>query len=234
MEETISLKDIYNTLRRRLMLLILVPIIAVVLAGLVSYLVLTPIYQSSTQILVNQTQQDQSFSQNDIRTNVELINTYTVIIKSPTILDKVIAEANLTESFNDLNNKISVSSENNSQVMNIRVEHERPEVAAQIANTIATVFQREIVEIMSVDNVSILSSAQVSDSPSPIKPNPTLNMAIAFVVGLMTAVGIAFLLEFLDTTIKSEEDIESLLELPILGAIPDMNKEIKRDLKKSS
>ncbi|WP_368503146.1 YveK family protein [Alkalihalophilus sp. As8PL] len=234
MEETISLKDIYNTLRRRLMLLILVPVIAVVLAGLVSYLVLTPIYQSSTQILVNQTQQDQSFSQNDIRTNVELINTYTVIIKSPTILDKVIAEANLTESFSDLNNKISVSSENNSQVMNIRVEHERPEVAAQIANTIATVFQREIVEIMSVDNVSILSSAQVSDSPSPIKPNPTLNMAIAFVVGLMTAVGIAFLLEFLDTTIKSEEDIESLLELPILGAIPDMNKEIKRDLKKSS
>jgi capsular polysaccharide biosynthesis protein len=226
MEETISLKEIFQTLRKRLWLLVILPVLAVMVAGTISYLLLTPIYQSSTQLLVNETSNGQDFSSNDIRTNVELINTYNVIIKSPAILDKVIEEVNLTESFNQLNNKVSVSSQNNSQVVNITVEHERPELAAQIANTIATVFQREIVSIMNVNNVSILSEAQLSDNPSPMKPNPTLNMAIAFVVGLMAAVGIAFLLEFLDTTIKTEEDIEKLLELPILGAVPNMDKEV--------
>ncbi|WP_227938616.1 YveK family protein [Alkalihalobacillus deserti] len=222
MEETISLKDIFQTLKRRLKLIVLIPIIAVLVSALVSYFLLTPIYQSSTQILVNQAKQDQAFNQADIRTNIELINTYNVIIKSPIILEKVIKEANLTESVSELNSKLSVASQNNSQVVNITVEHEQPAIAAKIANTVASVFQREIVSIMNVDNVSVLSQAQVSDSPSPIKPNPTLNMAIAFVVGLMTAVGLAFLLEYLDTTMKTEKDIEDILELPILGVVATM------------
>lgn len=224
MEETISLKDIFQTLKRRLKLIVIVPIIAVLISALISYFLLTPIYQSSTQILVNQSQQQQGqLNQSDIRTNIELINTYNVIIKSPIILDKVIEEANLTDTYEQLNSKVRVASENNSQIVNITVEHEQPSTAAHIANTIATVFQREIATIMNVDNVSILSVAQVGDSPSPIKPNPTLNMAIAFVVGLMTAIGIAFLLEYLDTTVKTENDIEHLIELPILGVIPRMD-----------
>jgi capsular polysaccharide biosynthesis protein len=220
MEETISLKDIFLTLKRRMKLIIIIPVIAILVSALVSYFLLTPIYQSSTQILVNQTQENQAYTQNDIRTNIELINTYNVIIKSPIILEKVIEEANLTETFSSLNNKVSVGSQNNSQVVNITVEHENPAQAANIANTIATVFEREIVNIMNVDNVSVLSPAQLSDSPSPIKPNPILNMAIAFVVGLMAAVGLAFLLEYLDTTMKTEKDIEDVLDIPILGVIP--------------
>lgn len=223
MEETISLKEIFQTLRKHLRLITIIPILAVVVSALVSYLLLTPIYQSSTQILVNQAQTDQAFSQADIRTNIELINTYNEIIKSPIILDKVIDEANLDESFSALNGLVSVGSQNNSQVVTITVEHESPATAATIANTIATVFQREVVTIMKVDNVSILSEAKISENPSPIKPNPTLNMAIAFVVGLMAAVGLAFLLEYLDTTMKTEQDIEKLLELPVLGVIPRMD-----------
>lgn len=232
MEETISLKDIFLTLKRRLKLIVMIPTIAVLVSALVSYFLLTPIYQSSTQILVNQAKQDQAFSQTDIRTNIELINTYNVIIKSPIILEKVIEEANLTETVSELNNKVSVASQNNSQVVNITVEHEHPIIAANIANTLAEVFQREIVSIMNVDNVSILSNAEVSDSPSPIKPNPTLNMAIAFVVGLMAAVGLAFLLEYLDTTMKTEKDIEDILELPILGVIATMDDTISKKAKR--
>ncbi|ARK32466.1 YveK family protein [Halalkalibacter krulwichiae] len=220
MEETISLQDIFRTLRRRLKLIIIIPIIAVLISALVSFYLLTPIYQSSTQILVNQaSSNDQFYSSNEIRTNIELINTYNVIIKSPIILEKVIEEANLTESVSQLNSKVTVGSQNNSQVVNITVEHEQPATAAHIANTIATVFQREIADIMNVDNVSILSPAQVSESPSPVKPNPNLNMAIAFVVGLMAAIGLAFLLEYLDTTMKTEKDIEDVLDLPVLGVI---------------
>ncbi|GAE31341.1 YveK family protein [Alkalihalobacillus hemicellulosilyticus] len=191
MEETISLKDIMLTIKKHLRLIILIPIVAVVVSALASYLLLTPIFQSSTQILVNQTNGDQQISQNEIRTNIEIINTYTEIIREPIILDKVIEEASLTESVSQLRGMISVSPQNNSQVVRISVDHEQPAQAALIANTVAEVFQREIVEIMNIDNVHILSYAEVGDSPSPVAPNPTLNMAIAFVVGLMAAVGVA-------------------------------------------
>ncbi|WP_209121746.1 YveK family protein [Alkalihalobacillus sp. BA299] len=224
MEETISLKELFTTLRKRVKLLIILPLIAVVVSGLISYLFLTPIYQSSTQILVNQSKTDmQSLNSGDIRTNIELINTYNVIIKSPAILELVIAELNLNTSVGELNSRISVGSERNSQVAAITVQHEDPALAANIANTIASVFQREIVTIMNVDNVSILSQAQISENPSPIKPNPTLNMAIAFVVGLMAAVGLAFLFEYLDTTVKTEQDIERLLGLPVIGVVSQMD-----------
>lgn len=73
---------------------------------------------------------------------------------------------------------------------------------------------------MNVDNVSILSEARLAENPAPIKPNPKLNMAIAFVVGLMTAVGLAFLLEFLDNTIKTEKDVENYLGIAVIGVIP--------------
>ena len=72
---------------------------------------------------------------------------------------------------------------------------------------------------MNVDNVSILSKADFEGTPSPVNPNPVLNMAIAFVVGLMVGVGLAFLLEYLDNTIKTEEDIEKVLGVPVLGTI---------------
>ncbi|GAA3319054.1 hypothetical protein GCM10020331_024360 [Ectobacillus funiculus] len=69
---------------------------------------------------------------------------------------------------------------------------------------------------MSVDNVSILSIAEVAKEQSPIKPQPMLNIAIAFVVGLMVSVGLAFLLEYLDNTIKREQDIEKFLSYQFL------------------
>jgi capsular polysaccharide biosynthesis protein len=70
-----------------------------------------------------------------------------------------------------------------------------------------------------VDNVTILAPAEVPNNLSPVKPKPILNIAIAFVVGLMAGVGLAFLLEYLDNTIKTEQDIENYLELPVLGVI---------------
>jgi capsular polysaccharide biosynthesis protein len=223
MEETISLKEIFATIKKRMWMIVLITAIATGLSGIISYFFMTPIYQSSTQILIQSESKEQTFDVNQVRTNLELINTYSVIIKSPTILEKVVDRLDLDQTADGVRQNLTVSSEQNSQVVNIAVDNSDPAKAVQIANGIAQVFQTEIVDIMSVDNVSILSQAELSDNPSPVKPNPLLNMAIAFVVGLMTGVGVAFLLEYLDNTIKTEHDIEQLLELPVLGAITEID-----------
>ncbi|MCD7034594.1 Wzz/FepE/Etk N-terminal domain-containing protein [Metabacillus sp. GX 13764] len=220
MEETISLKELFQTLKKRLSLIILITALATATSGIVSYFFLTPVYEASTQILVNQSKNDQQmYEYNQVQTNVQLINTYSVIIKSAPILGKVKEQLKLPETLKTLTDKITVASEKESQIFSVTVEDESPARATKIANTIATVFQSEIKNLMNVDNVSILSPVDVADSQAPVKPRPALNMAIAFVVGLMAAVGLAFLLEYLDNTIKNEQDIERLLELPVLGSI---------------
>jgi capsular polysaccharide biosynthesis protein len=224
--EEISLMEIFQTLKKRIWLIISITSIAAIASAIISFFVLTPIYQSSTQILVNQANNEQAkYNVSDIQTNIQLINTYNVIIKSPAIIDKVIEELKIDRSYGQLNGQISVASQNDSQVVSITVEDSDPELAANIANTTATVFQREIVKIMNVNNVSILAKAVVGDNPSPIKPQPMLNIAIAIVVGLMIGVGIAFLLEYLDNTIKSEQDIGRILDIPVLGTVTVINLE---------
>ena len=220
MEETISLRELFETLRKRLWLIVLITALAAIVSGVVSYFVLTPIYQASTQILVNQAKSEQQlYNYNEVQTNLQLVNTYSVIIKSPAILEKVKEELNLDRTVDELNGQIQVTSEKDSQVFSVTVQDPDPAMAAKIANKTADVFKNEIVKIMNIDNVTILSKAEVKENQTPVKPKPLLNMAIAFVVGLMAGVGLAFLLEYLDNTIKTETDVEKHLGLPVLGAV---------------
>ncbi|RVT63852.1 YveK family protein [Niallia taxi] len=220
MEETISIKELFQTLRKRILLIISVTLIAMIVSGVISYFVLTPEYKSSTQILVNQSKEDQSvYNYNEVQTNVQLISTYSVILKSAAILNEVKKELNLDISVSELNNNISVESTQNSQIMTVSVIDTDPVNALKIANMVAEVFEKEIKEIMNVDNVTILPLANDQENKSPISPNPPLNIAIAAVIGLFLGVAIALLLEYLDNTVKTEQDIEKLLGIPVLGAI---------------
>lgn len=227
MEETISLKEIFEVIKKRLWLIIALIVSAALIAAIVSYFILTPTYESESQFVVNQEQQDPSaqFNASDIQTNVELIKTYEVIIKSPAILDPIIEELNLPYSISTLENKISVSSAEQSQVVTITVTDPDPALAADIANTTVQIFQQEIPEILNVDNVKVLSEAKLAADPSPVAPNPKLNIAIAIVLGGMIGVGIAFLLEYLDTTITTETELENHLDLPILGTVTTISDE---------
>ncbi|MDP4551654.1 Wzz/FepE/Etk N-terminal domain-containing protein [Alkalihalobacillus macyae] len=220
MEETISLKEIFEVLKKRLALILLITLLATATSGVVSYFFLTPIYETSTQILVNKNKSSEnSIDQNQINTDVALINTYSVLIKSPLILDEVKKELDLNLSTGAINNKISVSNAQNSQVVLISVKDPDPQLAVDIANTTTSVFEKQVKILYNTDNVRILSKAGFEGTPAPVNPNPVLNMAIALVVGLMVGVGLAFLLEYLDNTIKNEEDIEKVLGLPVLGTI---------------
>ncbi|MFD1064417.1 YveK family protein [Oceanobacillus locisalsi] len=226
MEETISLKEIAEVIKKRFVLILTFILGAALIAAVVSYFILTPQYENSSQFIVNQTQQEEDagqFTEQDLRTNVEIINTYNVIISSPAILDPVINELGLDLTTEQLSDKITVSSEEDSQVVTVTATDEDPVQAVNIANTTVEIFQEEIPSIMNVDNVAILTEAELAENPSPVSPNPILNIAIGIVLGAMAGVGLAFLLEYLDNTIKTEQDITKQFDVPVLGVISHMD-----------
>lgn len=235
MEETISLKEIFEVLKKRIWMIISLALGAAILSAIITFFVLTPSYEASTQFIVNQSQsqsQDAAYDINDIRTNVELINTYNIIIKSPRILNEVSDELGLNMTADQLAGKIQVGNEQESQVVNVTATDTNPQRSVDIANTVVSVFKGEVPQLMNgVDNINVLSEAELGADPTPVSPNPPLNIAIALIVGLMVGVGLAFLLEYLDNTIKSETDIEDSLNLPVLGVVSTITSDdiVKKD-----
>jgi len=225
MEDTFSLLEIFQIIRKKILLIFSITLLIAVISGVISYYYLTPIYESSTQLLISQDSNEQLTEERDIETDLQLINTYSVIIKSPVILDVVIEDLSLEKmTAQTLNKKIVVSSEGDSQVLTITVQDPDPSIARDIANTTADIFQRKIVNLMNINNVTILAKATASDGQEPVKPQPLLNLAISIVIGIMFSIGLVFILEYLDNTITSEQDIEKLLSLPVIGSISSMEK----------
>lgn len=234
MEETISLKELFETLKKRILMIISITVLVVAISATFSYFFITPKYQTSTQVLVSQAAtgsiSSMLSSANPFDSDSKYIDTYNVILKSPYILEQVIEEIGLERSHNELNRQISVSQEGKSQVVTIRVEDTNPVLAVEIANVTAEVFRREIQTLLRIDNIHILSPAELKENPTPISPKPTLNMAIAFVIGLMVSVGLAFLMDFLNNTIVDEDDIEKKLGIPVLGVIPVIDQHSGQDI----
>lgn len=234
MESTFNIKEFLKALRKRLPLIIMVTLLFVALSGVVSYTMMQPVYKASTQILVNQNNTAaQPFNTQNIDANIQLISTYNVIIKSPIILAAVIEELGLNETTTELDKRITVSNIENSQVVTLDVEDTSIEKAVLIANTTASVFQAEIKNLMKVDNVNILAQAVVPIEPEPVKPDPLFNMGVGAIIGFMLGTGLAILLDQMNTTVRTEEDIEAIVGLHVLGIVSrtDNSKEERRTIK---
>lgn len=218
----LELKDYVKILRKRLWILITLVILATSATGVVSYYFMDPVYEASTKLIVNNSNDiAQRLDLNSVNLDLRLIDTYKQIIKTTAITGKVAEKhPEFGISGEEMIKRINVSSVNNTQVLTLAVKDANYNKAVEIVNAVANVFMEEIPKIMTVNNVSILEPARHLDNPSPVQPNPKLNIAISFVVALMVGVGIAFLLEYLDDTIKTEQDIRQYLEVPVLALIP--------------
>ena len=231
-EEEISLVELFGILKKRMGWIINATLLGLFLAAVFTFFIATPTYSSTTQLLVNRTQATEVIQRSDIDTNVQLINTYKDILRGPVILDPVREELNITDSHGSLRDKITITSENNSQVFSIQVTDDNPYNAAIIANTVATVFQENLDDIMNVDNVTIISEAE--PNVIPVSPNNILNLAIGLVLGAMIGIGIVFLLEFLDNTVKDDKFITDDLGWVSLGRVSEMTSdELKTDTRQA-
>ena len=230
-EQTISLQELLQVLKKRLFLIITITLAAVAISAAVSYFVLTPVYEVKTTMMAygaDKKLESDSNSLTEIQTNLKLINTYNDLIKSDKILEKVLNELELDMTMGQLAGKINVSNNKESHVIYISVKDTDPYRAAEIANMTAQIFEKEIQQEMNA-SIKQWSRAKVSENQAPVEPKPLLNIAIAAVIGLMLGVGLAFLLEFLDNTIKTEQDIENTLELPVIGVIMDITDFVKEN-----
>ncbi|MFP7479741.1 YveK family protein [Terribacillus saccharophilus] len=223
MEETISLKEIFTLLKKRVVMILSLIISFAAIAFIVSYFLITPTYTAKASVVVNQEENvDVSALNTAIQSNISLINTYKIVMTSPVILDEVAKEMNLTLSSTQIAEKLEVTSEADTQIITVTATDTSQAKAAELANTTVDVFQNEIPELMNLENVKPLSLAEKVDNPSPASPNILLNTAIAMVLGAMVGIGLAFLLEYLDNTVKTETDIEKKIGIPVIGSISHM------------
>lgn len=222
MEEEISLSELFSTLKKRLSMIISLGLIGLIIAAAFTFFIATPQYNATTQILVNRTTESaEGIQLNDINTNVQMINTYKDIIKGPVILNEVKSKLGTDLTTNELSGKIEITTQESSQVFSLTVTDESPYEAAEIANAVADTFQNEIGNIMNVENVKIISEAV--PNTKQIAPNNLLNLVIGLLVGLMLGVGIAFLLEFMDKTVRDERFITETLGWSVLGSVSEMS-----------
>ncbi|MCS8563936.1 Wzz/FepE/Etk N-terminal domain-containing protein [Pediococcus pentosaceus] len=233
--QQISIGQVLSILRKHIGLIFASTFIVTLLAAFMTFFVMTPKYSATTQILVNRKLSDNmaGAQYQQAQADVQMISTYKDIITSPTVLKavntKLEGQPGYEGDVDGLKASLAVNSQQNSQVFSITAKSTDPNTAAKMANEIATTFKAKVVKIMSINNVSIVSKATADDKP--VSPRTKLNIAVGLVIGLILGIGFAFLREFSDRTVTSEEFLTDELGLKGLGIISEINeKDIRRKI----
>lgn len=215
-EDVIDLRELLFIIRKHIKSIIIIPVIFAIIGACVSIFLIKPTYESTTTLMVNKDKlAQQGLTMEDINFGRQIIYTYAEIAKSNAVMDKVKSDLNIEEN-KKLN--VSVSPLKDTQILNIKVVSKDPVFAQEVADSVAKNFSHEIVRIAKVDNVQIVDKAQVPEKP--IKPNKVLNTIVSGMLGLFLVVGIVFVREMMDNTIKSDKDVQKYLELNVIGMIP--------------
>ncbi|MEJ7518916.1 YveK family protein [Staphylococcus saprophyticus] len=217
MENSVNLIKIWKIIKRNFNLIIILPIVGLIIGLLCSLILVQPMFQASTQVIVNEKESDSAMQAQQVQSNIQLVNTYAEIATSPRMLEEVSKELDNKYSTKELSSMISATSETESQILNIAVESPNKNDSEKIANVFSKVFSDETPKIMNIDNVSILSKAD--DTATQTEPKMLVNALLGIVIGLMAAAVVIVLREIFDTRIKNEQDVQDELDIPVLGSI---------------
>lgn len=220
----VDLRDLLMVLKKGLPILVLIPLLCMIIAGYVSLYHLAPFYRASTTLIVSKiyTFDDKQYIHyEDLLIANQLVSTYSQIAKSRSVCEQVTAINGLDMTPESFSAKITVQAIKDTQLISLSITDTDPVVAARLANQTAVVFMEKAKEIMHFNNVKIVDAATVPETP--VGPSVKRNIILAGVMGLFTAFLVIFARQFLKQTFESSEEVEQLLEMPVLASIPGIN-----------
>lgn len=217
--EVIDLTEILSAVRQHLLELIFVTLVAALVGFTASKFLMNPKYDSSALMIVN-TRQDvnANVTSDQINSATKLVSTYSIIIKSDTVLQQVIDNLGLNLTYAKLNKRVTVAAVDDTQVMKITVQSDSPEWARQVCEQIITVAPDVIKEAVEAGSVKVISNPSLATEP--VSPNIKMNTMLAAAVGFVLVIGIIVLQVLLDNKINTEEDVTKYLDMTVLGVIP--------------
>ena len=220
-EEVIDLREYFSIIKKKWYIMAILCVICVAISSVYSFFIAKPVYQAETTLIVKteKTEGTNSLSNDQVMVSQKLALTYGEIIKSRKVLDEVIKNLDLKESYGSLSSKISVSTVTDTQIIKVSVKDTDNDNAAKIANEIPAVFTEEAIRIADANGVEVIDKAQVPTNP--VAPNKKMNILIAGVLGIMVGLFSIFLMEFLNNKMRTPQDIDRTLGLPLLGVIPE-------------
>lgn len=221
-EQELDLLEVWKVFKKRKWLIIYTTVLCTVIVAAISSLIITPVYEAVTRIVIVKDSAkifyEDRYTESDVMMYQKLVKTYVEIAKSDSVIDQT-ANSFSQYSADKIKKSLNAVSKDDTQILELSVKNSNPELAANIANTYADNFIKESNDVLPAGQLSILDKAKVPEKP--VSPQNFLNTAIAFFMGLMVSIGIAFLLECSDTTITTEDQIEKKLNIPVLGVITD-------------
>lgn len=220
--DELNLKQLFNIFWIRRVQIMLIILTFIVLGVIYTLNFVTPKYTSSTTLLLASLNQNGNSSTtitaSDINVNSKLLPTYSKLIKTESVIEQVISNLNINVSGDAIKNNVTVTSESNTDLINISVSNENPDTAAKIANEMAKVFSEKIKEIYKINNIQVIDEAKVERVASNLNHKRDIIM-FAF-IGVVIAAVYVLIANMLDTTIKTAEDVEKMFKIPVLAAIP--------------
>ena len=221
-EQVISISEIFEAIKRRWIIIVAITLTATIISGIISFFVIDPVYEASTKVFVGKEENDNAaYNSSEINMYQQLLQTYAQAIKTKDLVNRAISglkydglEArNVVES-------LTVNPISNTQILQIKYQSKDPNEAKDVLKSVTDEFIVTAKELVPNGNVRVIEEVELPQNP--VSPNKKMNIAIAFLVGLMVSVGLVFLLEYLDNTYKNKDQLEKELGIPVLGAIPDI------------
>lgn len=225
-----DLKNILSLFKQKFIIIVLVVSLFVAASAVITITCITPSYSAKATMIVNKSNMvnnssDYVYSEytyNDILLIQRLVDTYSIIITSDSVLNKVAENLDLNMTADQLREHLTVSGVGDTEIIQITVTDTIPKRASDIANEITRVCPDEIIRMVKAGSVELIDYAVLPQKPS--SPNIVNNILIAGVLGFVLICFIIIALEYLNKTIKSPKDVEDLIGLPILGQLPKYTK----------
>ncbi|MGG7058136.1 YveK family protein [Clostridium tertium] len=218
-EQVIRLDEIFEALKKRWLMIVSITLIATIIAAIFSFFIIKPQYEASTKVFIGKDESEsQAYSQSDVLMYQNLMKTYSEAIKTKDLVSRALKGTSLKLEPADVLGNLTVETVTNTQILQIKYKSNNPQEAKAVIEGIAEEFIKTSKELVPNGNIQIIEAVELPEKP--VSPNKKMNIAIAFLLGLMVGVGLAFLLEFLDNTFKNKDQLERELDIPVIGAIP--------------